>query len=56
MDLRKILTKVEPKSKLVKVVRGADDIQFKLTDSSIVWRVDLPFLTNVRSSAQESLC
>jgi hypothetical protein len=35
MELRKILNKLEPKIKRVEVIRGADDIEFKLTDSSI---------------------
>jgi len=35
MEFRKILNKLEPKMKRVAVVRGAGDIEFKLTDSSI---------------------
>jgi DNA-binding MarR family transcriptional regulator len=35
MELRKILNKLEPKIKRVKVVRGVDEIEFKLTNSSI---------------------
>jgi DNA-binding MarR family transcriptional regulator len=35
MDLRKILNKAQPKVKLVQVVRGVDEIEFKLTSSSI---------------------
>jgi len=35
MELRKILNKPKPKMKRVEVVRGVDDIEFKLTNSSI---------------------
>ena len=35
MSLRKILNKLEPKRKRVRVVRGVDRIEFKLTNSSI---------------------
>ncbi len=35
MELRKILNKLEPKVKRVEVVRGVDNIEFKLKDSSI---------------------
>jgi len=35
MELRKILNKLDPKTKRVKVVRGVDAIEFKLTNSSI---------------------
>ncbi len=35
VDLRKILNKSEPKMKKVKVVRGTEKMEFKLTSSSI---------------------
>ena len=35
VDLRKILNKSEPKTKRVKVVRGVEKMEFKLTSSSI---------------------
>ncbi len=35
VDLRKILNKSEPKTKRVKVIRGVEKIEFKLTSSSI---------------------
>jgi S1-C subfamily serine protease len=35
VDLRKILNKSEPKMKKVRVVRGVEKMEFKLTNSSI---------------------
>jgi DNA-binding MarR family transcriptional regulator len=35
MEFRKILNKLQPKVKRVQVIRGVDDIEFKLTNSSI---------------------